>query len=233
MDLNLEIDRLKLVLNFFESIEEFRDLSLIEWNFRNIVREKLTLKLNVQRVYWRQRGTIKWFKLEDVSTKLFHANATIRLRKILISQLVLDQDIVVTSHAEKEIAFWNSYKERIGKSEDKARIFDMENLIHPSVDLSILEEAFSVAEINDVVKMLTMDKSPCPDGFNNEFIKNCWPLIKDAFCGLCEAFSQGTVCLRSINTSFITLVPKKDGALTISDFRPISLLNFLTKTGHH
>jgi len=31
--------------------------------------------------------------------------------------------------------------------------------------------------------------------------------------------------LRSINSSYITLVPKVDGAKTVSEFRPISLLN--------
>lgn len=171
--LNLEIDRLKLVINFFEAIEEFRDLNLMEWNFRSLVREKLTLKLNLQRAYWRQRGTIKWVKLGDASTKLFHANATIRLRKNLIPQLVLDQGIVVTTHAKKETTLWNSYKERIGKSEYKAEIFNIENFIHPSIDLSILDEAFSLEEINEVVKLLPMDKSIGPDGFNNEFIKKC------------------------------------------------------------
>lgn len=44
--LNFEIIGLKLVLNFCESVEEFSDLSLLEWNFRSIVRDKLTFKLN-------------------------------------------------------------------------------------------------------------------------------------------------------------------------------------------
>jgi hypothetical protein len=33
------------------------------------------------------------------------------------------------------------------------------------------------------------------------------------------------VCLQSINGSFITLIPKVDNRVTVSDYRPISLLN--------
>jgi hypothetical protein len=53
----------KLLLGFLDRMEEFRDLTLEEWNFRQIVQENLAILLDVQRVYWRQRGTIKWATL--------------------------------------------------------------------------------------------------------------------------------------------------------------------------
>ena len=43
------INNIKLVLHFLETIELFRDLSLPEWNFRNIVTEKLIFLLKQQR----------------------------------------------------------------------------------------------------------------------------------------------------------------------------------------
>jgi hypothetical protein len=76
-----------------------------------------------------------------------------------------------------------------------------------------------------VVKNLPNDKAPCLDGFNNEFIKKCWHFIKEDFYDLCFAFQNNSVYLQSINDSFITLVPKIDGAQQLGDFRPISLLN--------
>jgi len=42
---------------------------------------------------------------------------------------------------------------------------------------------------------------------------------------LIEAFFEEEICLRTINTSHITLIPKKDGPSTAADYRPISLLN--------
>jgi retron-type reverse transcriptase len=49
--------------------------------------------------------------------------------------------------------------------------------------------------------------------------------VKEDFYALCRDFQQGEICLRSINSSYITLVPKVDGAKIVSEFRPISLLN--------
>ena len=46
---------------------------------------------------------------------------------------------------------------------------------------------------------------------------------------LCNDFYNGDVCLQSINGSLITLVPKLDSAIKVSDFRPISLLNTSVK----
>jgi len=45
------------------------------------------------------------------------------------------------------------------------------------------------------------------------------------FYNLCSAFHSGYICLKSINGSLITLIPKVDGPSRINDYRPISLLN--------
>jgi hypothetical protein len=56
-------------------------------------------------------------------------------------------------------------------------------------------------------------------------LKKCWPYIAQDFYDLCQAFFENDACVKSINDSYITLVPKKDAPLTVHDYRPISLLN--------
>jgi len=85
--LDLVIDNVKLVLHFLEAIEGLRDLSLLEWNFKNIVSAKLISLLRQQRTYWKQRGKIRWVKEGDAGTRFFHAHATIRHRKNTIFSL--------------------------------------------------------------------------------------------------------------------------------------------------
>ena len=80
-----------------------------------------------------------------------------------------------------------------------------------------------------MVKAFPNDKSPGPDGFTNEFFKACWTMIKEDFYALCNSFHSGEICLRSINKSFITLLPKNENPVTTNDFRPISLLNSSVK----
>ena len=76
-----------------------------------------------------------------------------------------------------------------------------------------------------MVRNLPNCKAPKPDGFNNDFIKKYWHFIRDVFYALCNGFQENSACLQSINDSFITLVPKIDGAQFVGDFRAISLLN--------
>jgi hypothetical protein len=59
-----------LVLSFLDKVEEFRDLSLEEWNFRLLVQDNLNELLEQQKIYWCQRGLIKWAWLGDENTKV-------------------------------------------------------------------------------------------------------------------------------------------------------------------
>jgi len=104
-------------------------------------------------------------------------------------------------------------------------LFNLSELLPITTDLSGIEVDFSRDEIDAVISQLPRNKSPGPDGFNNEFIKSCWSFIANDFYDLIEDFQHGNLCLRSINASNITLIPKTEGANRINDFRPISLLN--------
>lgn len=108
-------------------------------------------------------------------------------------------------------------------------IFNLNDFIQEFEGLEQLEVPFTKEEIDEIVSKLPNDKSPRPDGYSNEFIKGCWPLIAQDFYKLCDAFFNEEVCLRSINSSYITLIPKKEGPQGVSDYRPISLLNSSVK----
>ena len=87
--------------------------------------------------------------------------------------------------------------------------FNLTHLILPLDDLSCLKQPFSTEEIKGVIQNLPSEKSPGPDGFNNEFIKKCLTIISNDFYNLISVFHQGAICLQSLNGSLITLVPKR------------------------
>lgn len=113
----------------------------------------------------------------------------------------------------------------MGTSEFTHMYFDLENLFQRDLDLSSLVQQFTKEEIDAVIADLPYNKSPGPDGFNGEFLKKCWHLVAPDFYKLIEDFYNGNLCMRSINSSYITLVPKTDNPSMVGDFRPISLLN--------
>lgn len=176
-NLKSAISNISVTLQFIDSLEEHRDLSLEEWNFRSILREKLLSLLEQQRIYWKQRGAVKWATLGDAGT--------IRHRRNTIASLKDENGIIHTSHADIELLLWESFKERIGQSDYKEMLFDLPSIIQRHEELSQLEDKFTTEEIDGVIKQLPNDKSSGPNGFSNQFIKKCWPSIKHDFYNLC------------------------------------------------
>lgn len=223
--LTTNIANVKIVLSFMEILEEHKDLTIEEWNFKDLLSEKLVALLHQQKVYWKQRGTIKWIKFGDASTQFFHANATIRNRKKMSTMLKHTDGTESFSHNSKANILREAYEERLGSTNPVEMPANPDELLLLTQDLDLLETPFTHEEIDNVVKSLASDKTPGPDGFNNDFIKKCWHIIASDFYKLCEDFQQGTICLQSINGSYITLLPKADNPCSVNDFKPISLLN--------
>jgi hypothetical protein len=223
--LKANIANVKSILLFLGILKEFKDLTVLEFNFRTVLREKYVSLLHQQQVYWKQRGTIKWVKFGDEGSKFFHANATIEHRRNLISSLKDPSSSVHYNHQTKVNILWEAFKERLGTSDSLEMMFNLEQLLSRADDLDWLSDPFYLEEIDAVVASLPSDKSPGPDGFNTDFVKKCWPLIKLDFYKLCEDFHSGNIRLQSLNGSHITLLPKVDSPAKVSDYRPISLLN--------
>jgi hypothetical protein len=201
------IENNKLVLSFLDTLAEFRDLSLEEYNFRQVVKSNLEHLLEKQRIYWMQRGRIKWAMLGDENTKFFHINTTIRHNKNSIMVLKDRSGIEKNNHDDEARLLWEGYKERLGTSKFTQKHFDLNTLLSPSVGLQDLILPFQKEEIDSIVSNLPNGKSPGCDRFNTEFLKKCWSVIKE-FYGMCFDFFDHSLCIRSINGSYITLDSK-------------------------
>jgi hypothetical protein len=92
-----------------------------------------------------------------------------------------------------------------------------------------LAEDFSEDDFNRVIFEIPSNHSPGPDGFNGRLFRKCWPIIKSDFLRLFSDFFNNASDLTSINSSFITLISKKNNLETVNDFRPISLMNYSMK----
>ena len=87
----------------------------------------------------------------------------------------------ISDHAGKVAILCETYKKRMGTSQKTTMHFDLEFLYGQKPDASIFENfelPFTEEVVNEVVKELPLDKSPGRDGFNNEFFKSYWDIIK-------------------------------------------------------
>jgi hypothetical protein len=77
---------------------------------------------------------------------------------------------------------------------------------------------------------LPADKAPGPDVFTRRFYKACWNIIKgDIMAAVSTVWRRDFRNFRLLNTAYITLIPKKDDATQLGDFRPISLIHSFAK----
>jgi mannosylglycoprotein endo-beta-mannosidase len=79
------------------------------------------------------------------------------------------------------------------------------------------------------------NKAHGPDGFPAEFYQFFWEIIKCDLVAMFESFQRGELPLFHLNFGTIILLPKKENAVQIQQYRPICLLNvsfkFFTKVG--
>ena len=92
-----------------------------------------------------------------------------------------------------------------------------------------LERRFEKDEILLVVRDMEGDKAPGPDGFSMAFFHQCWRVVERDVLAVFEEFFQHCKFEKSLNATFIALIPKKIDASNICDFRPISLVGSLYK----
>ena len=81
-----------------------------------------------------------------------------------------------------------------------------------------LEWRFENEEILQVVKELKGDKAPCLDGFSMAFYHYCWRVVESDDLVVFQEFYQLSKFEKSLNATFLALIPKKNGASNIQDF---------------
>ena len=89
-----------------------------------------------------------------------------------------------------------------------------------------LQSDLSEFEIETAISQMAKGKAPGPDGLSVEFYTQCWPIVKHDFVNLLnQMYSTQSIDNRT-KSGFITLIYKKGPKTEISNYRPISLLNY-------
>ena len=92
-----------------------------------------------------------------------------------------------------------------------------------------LEREFEREEIIAALWEAEGDKAPGPDGFTMAFFQKCWSVIGEDVMAFFVDFHRQCIFEKSLNATFLCLIPKKINVVNIKDFRPISLVGSLYK----
>jgi hypothetical protein len=96
-------------------------------------------------------------------------------------------------------------------------------------EASWLERPFEEEEARKVVFTLKGDKAPGPDGFSMAFLQACCEVLSPDIMEVFSDFHDRGSFEKILNASFITLIPKIPGTISLKDFRPISLVGGIYK----
>ena len=206
-----------------------RMLSADERQFRAMLKVNCLGIAALQRSMWRQRSRITQVREGHASTRFFQAKATARRRKSFIHRLMVD-GVPVTSQVGKEQAMFDFFSQLLGRRRVRTSTLNLQNIELPAVELSELERPILEDEVKAVLFDLDPSKAPGPDGYSALFFQSCWDTIKfDIMAAIREIENLNARKLHLLNSATIVLLPKNPEASTPRDFRPISLINFISK----
>ncbi|XP_056689968.1 uncharacterized protein [Spinacia oleracea] len=92
-----------------------------------------------------------------------------------------------------------------------------------------LDCTFQDADIKKMLESIPVTKAPRLYGFNSQFFKSAWPIIKADFYQDIKYFFVTEKLLKEINVTPISLVPKLPVPASVGDFRPIACCSVLYK----
>ncbi|XP_050227617.1 uncharacterized protein LOC126677172 [Mercurialis annua] len=176
---------------------------------------------------WHQNSRLSWNL--NGNTKYFHTVASMHSKSNLISEFLIGGVLYSSPANIKQMV--HSYYKSLFKRTFSIR-FSFDSL--PIKSLSDLQAAsisipFSEEDIFSTLMSCDDNKAPGPDGFNYCFYKKAWKTLKNDFIGLFGDFYNSAAFPIGINTTFIVLIPKFQGAMDIEGFRQISLINGVFK----
>ncbi|KAL2922946.1 LINE-1 reverse transcriptase-like protein [Bienertia sinuspersici] len=73
------------------------------------------------------------------------------------------------------------------------------------------------------------DKAPGPDGFGSYFYQDNWNLVGEDVCKAVLDFFENGKLLKEVNCTFLTMIPKVNNPMDVSEFRPIACCNTIYK----
>jgi hypothetical protein len=226
--LDLNIDKTVKELNVIESFldEDNGDVVLTR---REGLNKEFWNQLHLKESLIKQKSRVKWVKEGDSNSRFFHESIKSRRRRNQWVTLKNGEHWVEGVDEVKSYVksyFENNFKE---SWDSRPTLNGIQFQSLSEEDNILLTAPFSCEEVKEVIWNNDGNKCPGPDGFNFNFFKFCWEIIKGDIMDFFYEFHTTAFLPKAITASFLTLVPKKDHPQALSKYRPICLVSSVYK----
>lgn len=187
--------------------------------------------LKKEELMWREKSKEHWLEEGDTNLRYFHLSTIIRRRYNHIYSL-FDP---ATGWKKDFYSIGNlflQYFQNLFSSSSPSFPYMLDNLIvyyTNALDTDSLLAIPTAIEVRNTVFSMDNGKSPDPNDMSPTFFKHYWPTIRAKVIVAVQYFFTNGHMLKSLNHTFIALVPKKDNPIMVEHFRPISLCNVAYK----
>ncbi|GAU38105.1 hypothetical protein TSUD_317920 [Trifolium subterraneum] len=207
--IDLNIDKTVKDLNDIEGLwgGDEKDQELIR---RDVLNKEFWRQLHLNECLLKQKSRLRWVKVGDSNTRFFHESIKSRRRR---NQLVAvkngDQWVQGVEEVKGFVKnyFENNFKE---SWEHRPNLNGIQFQSLNAEDNLLLLAPFSYDEVKDAIWSSDGNKCPGPDGFNFNFFKACWEIVKSDIMGFFSEFHSKASLPKAITASFLALIPKKD-----------------------
>eukprot|EP00253_Pinus_taeda_P010319 PITA_10319 len=206
-----------------EALEQERLLSQ-QWHSRCAQEETL----------WKQKSRIQWLKEGEMNTKFFHRTALDRRSNNRILELKSETGEMLKNHNEISARLTDHFK-LIAQEPHINKENVIKDLTEAIPRIIIADQNWALCrkitmeEIEEAIRSMPNDKAPGSDGFTINFYKACWNTVKQDVWEVVEDSRRSGTILKSLNSTFLALIPKTEEAKTPDKFRPIALCNVIYK----
>ncbi|XP_043717730.1 uncharacterized protein LOC122665645 [Telopea speciosissima] len=230
-NVNLEVDRARTALEDAQEVVKNVGCSEYLIQCESQAKQEYINAIKLEEKLWLEKSRNRALTCGDRNTRFFYLATKIRRSKNFIRVLKKADGNLINDASQISnyiTDFYESFHRRANSDAHPEILSCIPSVILPD-DNAFLTTVPSKKEIKAAVFDLDPDSAPGPDGFPDVFFRCCWNIIERDVCRVISNFFREGIITKGVNSNFITLIPKIEGAVTLDKFRPICLGHFLYK----
>ena len=210
--------------------------NLVNFENEKELYNKWSFLRQIEESYFKQKSRVNWLKEGDLNTTYFFRMFQTRCSYNSIRSF-LSNGVLITDPLAMSFIAINHFKSILGPdhllfpalSSPPGWFQSICPFSTSSVAQQLMQLIPTEAEITKILFKLNPNKAPVPDGLTSGFYKAAWNVVGQEVVTSIRYFFVSSFLSAATNATILSLVPKRQGASQIFDFRPIAYLNTIYK----
>ena len=199
---------------------------------KQLIEEYFIILLQEEK-YWALKSRLNAAMFGDHNTNFFHVSTLVRRHKNKIRCLKdslgnwITDEIEIKRHIN--CGFEKLYTSELCMSPMFSAVTSFSCCFLSAENCLSISSGITDEEIRAALWSLKPFKAPGPDGLHAGFFQRFWPEVGGSICAKVKKVFDTGVVPKFLNETLITLVPKCQNPVSLSNYRPISLCNSVYK----